>query len=97
MKKSLIVALGISLIFGLSGCGSASTPEPTPTPSLTFEDLQSQFAQQLGVKGCMAFMSGQYQVASNYFHILATIVPEWEGYDIGVLREGKAFNAARCF
>lgn len=97
MDKRVLAMIVVISILGLSGCASSGTTEPTPAPSLSFEDLQSEYAQQLGIKGCMAFISGQYSAASEYFRILATIVPEWEGYDIGVLKEGKNFKAERCY
>jgi hypothetical protein len=96
MKKALLVAVVLLSTLGLSACESSSTPEPTPSPSLSFEELQSKYAQELGVKGCIAFMSGQYQIASKYFFTLESIVPEWIGYGAGVLREGKNFDAGRC-
>jgi hypothetical protein len=97
MKKALLSAVVLSSTLGLSACGISSTSEPAPTPSLSFEELQSKYAQELGVKGCIAFMSGQYQIASKYFFTLETIVPEWSGYGAGALREGKNFDADRCF
>jgi hypothetical protein len=97
MKKALLVLGALLSIVFLSACGSSSMTEPTPTPSLSFEELQSQYVQELGAKGCIAFMSGQYQIASKYFFTLETIVPEWSGYAAGVLRKGKAFDAALCF
>jgi hypothetical protein len=42
-------------------------------------------------------MVGDYQNAARWFRILEAIVPEWEGYAAGVLREGKSFDAARCY
>ena len=97
MKKASLVAAALLSLLSLSACGGSSTSEPAPSPSLTFEELQSKYAQELGVKGCIAFMSGQYQIASKYFFTLETIVPEWTGYGAGVLREGKNFDADRCF
>lgn len=97
MKKALLGAVVLSSTLGLSACGSSSTSEPAPAASLSFEQLQSEYAQELGVKGCIAFMSGQYQIASKYFFTLETIVPEWSGYGAGTLREGKNFDADRCF
>jgi hypothetical protein len=42
-------------------------------------------------------MVGDYPNAARWFRILEAIVPEWEGYAAGVLREGKNFDAARCY
>jgi hypothetical protein len=95
MRKIFLVSIASVLSLSLSACGGSSTPEPTP--SLSFEELQSEYAQQLGVRGCTAFMAGDIQRASEVFRILEQIVPEWRGYGEGVLREGKAFNAQRCF
>jgi hypothetical protein len=42
-------------------------------------------------------MAGDYPNASRWFRILEAIVPTWEGYADGVLREGKNFDAALCY
>ena len=80
----------------LSGCASSqSFPEPEPT--MSFEELESQYAQKLGLTACVEFMGGHYENAARYFRILEAIVPEWEGYSQGVLRDGKAFDAKLCY
>lgn len=97
MKKASIGVVALLSMVVLSACGSSSMTEPTPTSSLSFEELQSKYAQELGVKGCIAYMACQHQIASKYFFTLEKVVPEWSGYGAGALREGKNFEADRCF
>ena len=96
MKRNFSAAIGGCLLVLLTACGQSSD-FPDPAPSLSFEELQSQYAQKVGGAACTAFMVGDYQNAARWFRILEAIVPEWEGYAAGVLREGKSFDAARCY
>ena len=96
MRQSLKIAIACFSILALSGCGSGqSIPEPERT--MSFEELESAYLQRVGVNGCMAFFGEDYQKASYWFRIIEAVVPAWEGYSQGVLREGKAFDAQRCY
>lgn len=96
MKQTPKIAFAYLSLLLLAGCGS-SNPTPSPTPSLSFEELQSQYMQKVGAAGCTAFMVGDYENAARWFRIIEQVVPEWEGYADGVLREGKSFDAGLCY
>lgn len=96
MKIWIRLGVAVLLTCALTSCGSTEAlPEPEPT--LSFEELQSQYANQVGAIACVQFMGGNYEGASRYFRILEAIVPTWEGYADGVLREGKSFDARLCY
>jgi hypothetical protein len=97
MRRIFKIAIASLSIFALSGCGSSESSFPAPSPSLSFEELQSAYIQRVGTAGCTAFFVGDYKNAAHWFRIIEAVVPEWEGYADGVLREGKAFDAARCY
>ena len=92
------IRLGVLVLAAsvLTGCGS-SEGFPEPAPTLSFEELESQYAQKVGVTACVEFMGGHLENAVHYFRILEAIVPTWEGYADGVLREGKSFDARLCY
>ena len=96
MRQTFKIAIACFSILALSGCGGSSD-FPEPAPSLSFEELQSQYAQEVGGAACVAFMAGDYANASRWFRILEAIVPTWEGYADGVLRDGKNFDATLCY
>jgi|688.fasta_scaffold253243_1 hypothetical protein len=96
MRQTLKITIACFSILALSACGgSKSLPEPVRT--MSFEELESQYAQKLGVTACVEFGGGNYENAARYFRILEAIVPAWEGYADGVLREGKSFDARNCY
>lgn len=96
MRQTIKIAIACFSILALSGCGgSEGFPEPEKT--MSFEELESQYAQKLGVTACVEFGGGNYENAARYFRILEAIVPAWEGYADGVLREGKSFDARNCY
>ena len=64
---------------------------------MSFEELQSAYIQKVGAAGCVAFFEGEFKNTSYWFRIIEAVVPEWEGYSQGVLRDGKAFDAQRCY
>ena len=96
MGQTFKTAILCFSILVLSGC-SHSKDYPEPEQTMSFEELESQYAQKLGVTACVEFMGGNYKNAARYFRILEAIVPAWEGYADGVIREGKSFDARNCF
>jgi hypothetical protein len=96
MRQTFKIAIACFSIWALSGCGG-SDGYPEPEPTMSFEELQSAYIQKVGAAGCVAFFEGDYKNASYWFRIIEAVVPEWEGYSQGVLRDGKAFDAKRCY
>jgi hypothetical protein len=96
MRQTLKIVIVCLSMLALSACGGGQDfPEPEPT--MSFEELESRYAQMLGVTACVEFGGGNYENAARYFRILEAIVPAWEGYADGVLREGKSFDARNCY
>jgi uncharacterized lipoprotein YajG len=93
MKLKALAILATLLL--LAGCGEVETPKPVKT--MSFAELQSNYAQQLGLRGCTAFMVGDMTRAFEAFRILEKIVPDWEGYAAGVIQEGASFDANLCY
>ena len=57
MRLTIKIAIACFSILALSGCGgSAGFPEPEKT--LSFEELESQYVQKLGVTACVEFGGG---------------------------------------
>lgn len=77
MERKLRALIGGCLLVLLSACGQTSD-NLDPALSLSFEELQSRYAQEVGVAACTAFMAGDYSNAARLFRILEAVVPEWE-------------------
>jgi hypothetical protein len=91
-----------TVIFLLTACASsidrdANSKNNSGIEMPEIEVTKSELAQKLGVTGCVEFFKGDYQKASDAFLILERLVPDWEGYAEGVLRQGKSFDAQLCF
>jgi len=102
MSPSKTLFLTSTIIFLLTACGSTidkgqDIKNNTGVGPEEIDRTKSELAQKLGVTGCVAFFRGDYQEASDAFRILGQLVPEWEGYAEGVLRQGKSFDAQLCF
>lgn len=99
-----LVLIGLSLL--LVGCSAPETSSESERPlsrielqkayDQSFEELQSAYSQKVGRIACTEFFGGNLDNAARYFRILEAIVPTWEGYADGVLREGAAFEVSLC-
>ena len=85
----------IPLIF-VTAC--SSTPVVTPdVESKSPEEIESDYAQELGASACVAFMAKDFPTAIQKFRILAEIVPNYKGYAEGIEEFGQDFDASLCF
>ena len=95
LKRLAPIAIAGTVGFLLAPHTNGHTP--APMPSMSFEELQSAYIQKVGVSGCVAFFDGDYKSAARWFRIIEDVVSGYEGYADGVLRDGKAFDAAHCY